>query len=578
MLKTLRIRDVAIVDDLCVEFGPGLNLLTGETGAGKSILVDALGLIAGQRADSSLVREGAARAVVEAVFEPARGAGLGPVLDERGIEGGADGELIVRREVAAGGGGRVFVNGSPTTVGVLRAIGERLVELHGHFEQQTLLSLERHREALDRFGVEPSRLEAVAAAWDEVRRRRERVGVLRDAASERRARTEALREKIRRIEEVGPTPGERDVLDRERTRLQHAEEIASLLDEATAALYDGEPAAAGLAATAGSRLARLAELDPSLADLARRVEEARLELEDVGQALRDYRRDGDFDPSRLDEVESRRAALERLCLLYGQDEAQVLDTLHGAKAELAELEDLDAEIDAAVAEQARAEASYAEAAAVLSAARQGAAERLVPAVERQLGALALRRATFAVSLPEADGPPVPHGGAKIALSPHGAERVEFLLAANPGQSPRSLAKVASAGELSRVMLALHAVQERAGSSRVVVFDEVDTGVGGAVADAIGARLAGLARRHQVLCVTHLPQVAAYADHHYHVQKRVVKDSTSAEVIPLSASGRVDELARMLGGREVSDASRRNAAALLAGAGRPGRPSKPRRGA
>jgi DNA repair protein RecN (Recombination protein N) len=565
MLKTLRIRDVAIVEDLTVEFGEGLNLLTGETGAGKSILVDSLGLVAGHRADSSLVREGAAKAVVEAVFEPRRGAGLAALLDERGVEPGADGELIVRREVATGGGSRVFVNGSPTTVAVLRAIGERVVELHGHYEQQTLLSLERHREALDRFGVDTPVLEAVDGAYREVQARQGRVRALQEASQDRRARAERLTETIREIEEVAPVAGERDRLDRERVRLQHAGEISGLLDEAVRSLYEGDPSSAGLAASAGRRIERLAELDDSVAELARRLDAARLDLEDVGEALRDYRRDGDFDPEHLEEIESRRAALERLCLRYGPDEAAVLATLASAREELAELEDLEGEIARAEGDLGAAEEAYAGAAAVLTAAREGAASKLVPAVEGQLAALALKRARFEVGLEPAE----PRG-------PHGAERVEFLLAANPGQPARSLSKVASAGELSRVMLALHAVQERAGAPRVVVFDEVDAGVGGAVADAVGGRLKRLARRHQVLCVTHLPQVAAYADHHYHVQKRVVNERTVAEVVPLSRSGRVDELARMLGGRRVSEASRRNAAALISAASGDTGAVKPRR--
>ncbi|HEX6852416.1 MAG TPA: DNA repair protein RecN [Candidatus Polarisedimenticolaceae bacterium] len=553
MLRTLRIRNVAVVEELTVEFGAGLNVLTGETGAGKSILVDALGLAAGERSSASLVRSGSDRAIVEAVFEPPFPSPLEALLDARGVERGEDG-LVVKREVASSGGGRVFVNGSPTTVAVLREIGGLLVELHGQHEHQSLLAGDRQLDLLDARAGAAEAADRVAAAWDERRRKREALEHLRDAARDREARIATLREVVREIDALDPRPGERERLDRERRVLQHAERVARLLEEATDALHEGEPSAAALAASAARRVAELAEIDPGLAELARRVETARLELQDAGATLGAWRDRADFDPARLEGIATRLAALDRLLLRYGPDEEAALATREAAEAERAQLEDVDRSIEQAERAAEEAEAAYAAAAKALSERRRAAAAVLSREVETQLGALALVKARFAVALRE--GPP----------GPRGAERAEFLLAANPGEPSRPLAQTASGGELSRVMLALHLVLEGAGSGRVLVFDEVDAGVGGAVAAAVGARLGTLAGRHQVLCVTHLPQVAAHASRHYHVRKRVAEGRTSTDICALDGAARVEELARMLGGRELTEGARRNAEELLVEAG------------
>ncbi len=571
MLRTLRVRELAIIEDLTVEFGPGLNLLTGETGAGKSILVDALGLVTGDRADSSKVRRGASRARVEAVFEPPDAGALRGLLEQRGIDADEDGLLVLRREVPVSGAARVFINGSPGTVTALRELGERLLELHGQHEQHGLLSADSHLELLDRFGGHHDELRGVAAAERAVGEARERLERLREAERERERRADNLRGELREIDAVAPRAGERDELERERTRLRHGVEIAELVGEALAQLYDGDPSAAGLAASGARRLERLAELDPRLGELAQRVRAAQLELQEAGSALRDYADEGQGDPDRLEDLESRRAAIERLCSRYGRDEQEVLEHRAAAAAELDELEHLGEQVGAAETALALAAEAYAGEATRLSAARRSAAQALAPAVERQLRELALPRARFSVGFQAARGPELRHGDRAMPLTPRGVERAEFLIAANPGEDARPLRKTASGGELSRVMLALHVVLEDAGPGRALVFVEVDAGVGGATADAVGARLQRLARARQVLCVTHLPQVAAYADRHYHVRKRVAGGRTLVDVVPLSRTERVDELARMLGGRKVSAASRKNVAELLAGAG-PGRPT------
>jgi DNA repair protein RecN (Recombination protein N) len=563
MLKTLRIRHLAVIENLTVEFGEGLNLLTGETGAGKSIVVDALGLASGDRADASLVRSGAGRAVVEAAFEFPPRSPVRSLLAERGVEI-EEGELVVRREVAAAGGGRVLLNGSPASLGVLREAGDLLVELHGQHEHQSLLRPDRQLELLDQYAGHEELVGLVERAFGSVGIARQRLAELEALAAERRARLERLEAEIRDIDGIAPAPGEYDDLDRERRILRNSGKVTELLEDAVGALYEGEPSASSLAAHAARRTVELADLDSSLGGLASRLDAARLELEDAAQTLRAYRDGADFDPSRLERVEARRAALERLRLRYGADEEAVLRHRDEAAADAARLRGLEDETARAREALVATEEAYARDASALSRARRSAASRLAPAVEEQLRALALEKASFAASFSPSRGEPAA-GPEGPPLSPRGAERVEFLLAANPGEAPRPLAKVASGGELSRIMLALHVVLEGAGRGRVLVFDEVDAGVGGAVADAVGARLAALARRHQVLCVTHLPQVAAHASRHFRVRKRLAGGRATTGVDLLDTDARVEELARMLGGRAVTPASRRNAQELLAAA-------------
>jgi DNA repair protein RecN (Recombination protein N) len=569
MLKTLRIRNLVTIDDLSVEFGPGLNVLTGETGAGKSIVVDALGLASGDRGDSALIRTGAERSVIEAAFDGVASGPLAQLLTERGLDAG-DEILVVRRELSASGSGRVLVNGSPSTVAVLRELGESLVDLHNQHEHQGLLSPDRHLELLDAFGGNEAALAGVAAAFRDVAAAEARLTRLFDLEREGRVRVEALRETLREIRGVDPKPGELDALKRDRAILQNGARVAELLDEAIARLDEGEdPAIASLHA-AERRVAELGGIDPLLAPLAARLESARLELEDARDTLSAYRDRLDFDPARLESIESRRAALERLLLKWGPAEDDAQGEAMRAERELATINNLDAELAEAERQRAAARAAYVAAARVLSKRRTDAAARLGPAVEAELKPLAFGKARFTVALTPSRGATAGSDATGVPFHPAGVERAEFFLAANPGEAARPIGRAASGGELSRLMLALHVVLDAAAPGRVLVFDEVDAGVSGSVAVAVGARLARLAARHQVLCVTHLPQVAAHAHGHYHVGKRVASGRTHTEIVPLTGEARVDELARMLGGRQATDASRENAAELLAEAAEVGR--------
>jgi len=562
MLRTLRIRQLAVIEDLEVEFGPGFNVLTGETGAGKSILLGALGLAAGERADAGQVRAGSERAVVEAEIDLEGREDLRDLLDSHGIDA-AEGRLLVRREVAASGGGRVFLNGSPSTVAVLRTVADELVEMHAQNDRAELLSPDRHQDVLDELAAAGSERAAVLAAWRAVAAAEERLLSLQAAAKDRDARREILARQLREIDAARVEPGEGEALERERRVLQNAGRVSELLEDAVGLLHEGERTATSLAARAAKRAADLAAIDPGLADLAARIESARIELDDAGAALRDYRDRAAFEPGRLEAVEERSALLESLRLRYGASEEAVLAFREDAAAELATLESLDEETARAEGAVREAEERYLAAAAALTRLRAAAASRLSESVEGQLRALALPRAKFTVRLSPAKGRALAGG---VPLHARGAERVELLLAANPGEESRPLHRAASGGELSRVMLAVHAVAESAGAGRILVFDEVDQGVGGAVADAVGSRLRRLASRHQVLCVTHLPQVAAHATRQYQVRKTVAGGRTHVAIASLTEAERVEELARMLGGREVTTASRRNAEDLLAATG------------
>jgi len=558
MLRTLRIRNLAIIEDLAVEFGPGLNVLTGETGAGKSIVIDALGLAAGARAERTLVREGEQRLCVEALFQfLAHGAAAG-WLAERGLLAPEATELLVRREVPQDGSGRAWIDGTPATQALLRELGAVLVSLHGQHAHRQRIEEPRQLALLDGFGGHEEAGDAVRRAAQALLGARERQAELRSRGAAREARAEELRRVVREVEGLAPRPGELEAIERERRLLQNASRVTALVDQALALCDRGEPSARGLAAAAAARAGELAGLDPALEPAAARLAAATVELQDLGRELSSYAERRSWDPGRLDEIETRRAELRRLCLRHATDEAGLLALATRAAAELAEIGALDESLAAAELERSRAAEQYAAAAGRLTALRRAAAPKLAAAVQAQLAALALGRARFEVALEPLDG----HEG-----DARGAERATLLLAANAGEPLRPLSDVASGGELSRILLALHVVGGGPDGDGVQVFDEADAGVGGAVADAVGARLARLARRRQVLCVTHLPQIAAWADRHLRVSKAVAGGRTRTTVEALEGPRRVDELARMLDGRRRTPTSRRHASELLEAAGR-----------
>jgi len=562
MLQELRIRDLAIIEDLRVEFAPGLNVLSGETGAGKSILVDALGLVVGGRAASDLLRAGAEAAVVEAVFRLSARPDVRETLAALGLDP-AD-EMVVRRSVAPGGKGKAHVNGSPVTQAMLSEITDALVEIHGQHEHQRLLRREFHLDCLDRAAalsdLRARVAQAARRAGDLARER----NALRLSVEERIRQIDYLRFQVDEIRKADPEPGEDERLAAERSRLAHAARLAEIAAGAEAGLYSGEGAAVDVLGRAATALREGARLDPSLAAGAERVEAALREVEDVAAGLRDYAEKAVLDPDRLAEVDARLEALRKLARKYGPGMDGVRAALAQAEEKLALLEGHDERLAAIEKACTAAEDEGRALARELSAARRRAAWGLERKVREELAALGMPQGAFEVHFADEPFPPPGFGE-------RGADRVEFLFSPNPGEPPRPLSRVASGGELARTMLALQNVLAAGDLPTTFVFDEADAGVGGRLADAVGRRLSDLASTHQVLCITHLPQIAARGAWHLRVIKEQRRGRTTARVEPLEGEARVEEIARMSGGAQVTETTRAHARDLLARGARDARP-------
>jgi len=552
MLRALRIHNVAVVESVTVPFAPGLNVLTGETGAGKSIVIDALLLVRGARAQADVIRGDAESATVEAVFDVAARPEVGALLAEVGLAPD-DGQVVIRRELARSGRHRAFVNDAAVTVGLLERLGDTLVDVHGQHEHQRLLEPARQLDLLDRFaGAEPAR-ERVAAAHAAWRAAAADLAALGAAARERAQREDLLRFQVSEIDAAGLRPGEREALGHERRRLQHAERFAKGLAEAAALLAEDPDAAAGRLARAARIFRELGRVDPAFGAPADLLDAAGAQVEEALLAMRALRGAIDAEPGRLEAIEDRLEALTRLARKYGDGEETILAHRGAAAAELERLarhEEARAEAERRVS---AARAALDAAAEALGGHRREAAARLGPLVQRELRALGMERARFEAAV---------EALAAEDTTARGRERVELRFSANPGEEPRPLARIASGGELSRTMLALNVVLTRVERVPTMVFDEIDAGVGGGVAAAVADKLAAVAAGRQALCVTHLAAVAARAHHHLRVSKSVRGNRTRAAVDVLGAAERVDELARMLGGDPPSEAARRHARELL----------------
>jgi DNA repair protein RecN (Recombination protein N) len=563
MLRELSIRNLAVVEEAVVPFAPGLNVLTGETGAGKSIVVDALLLITGARAQLDWIRTGADTALVEAVFEIDPTGPVAALLDEAGHHPG-DGQLVVKRELARSGRHRAFVNDGAATVGLLERLGELLVELHGQHEHQRLMEPARQLLLLDRFAEADDRRERVATLvhrWEEARAALDRLrGEMREGARQE----DLYRFQLSEIDDLRLRDGEEDELRAERSRLQHAERIVAGLQETVGLLYEEPQSATARLTRAATLLRDLSRYEPDAAASIEALEGAQAYLEDVVGRARALRDRAVFDPERLEQIDARLDAIVKLKRKYGDSVAAILAHRQEVATALDRITRHDAiaeEMERAVAEAAAAAGTEA---APLSAARTRAAERLERLVQKEIRGLGMEHGRFRVALrrePAAAGE-LAAGPEGWRVGPRGAESVELLLSANPGEDLRPLAKVVSGGELSRVMLAAKTVLAAADDVPVLVFDEVDAGIGGRVADVVGQKLAASAAGRQVLCVTHLAPIAAYAGQHLLVEKRVARGATRTTVTRLPAAARVDELARMLGGERVTEASRRHARELL----------------
>ncbi len=560
MLAYLRIKNLAVVDDVALELTPGLTVFTGETGAGKSMILEGLGLVLGERAALDQVRAGTQRAVVEAAFTAPRDQQLAGELSALGLASD-DGSIVVRRVITASGS-RAYVNDQLVSLQKLKEIGDRLVDLHGQHEHQSLLVLRAHRSLLDRFAGAEARREVVAAAYDEAVGIAARLGDMTLDERDRVQRVDLLRFQVEEIGAAALQAGEEQELQQERRRLAHAEELLQLAGEAVEMLYENETSVAALLVRVQRNLGRLEELDPSSPVEADSVEGARFVAEESARALQRYLEGLQVEPERLAHVEARLGTLHELQRKYGDDIAAIIEHGEQARRELESLERHDEKLEELQAALDGAARAYADAASSLGDARRRAAGKLEKQVVGELAALGMEGARFEVAIaPRRRQAPagLPEGAGRL-----GCDRVEFVLAANPGEAPGPLSKVASGGELSRVMLALKLTATDDDPLETMVFDEVDSGIGGGgVAERLAQRLASLGQTHQVLVVTHLPQVAAYAHTHVAISKSETDDGrVFVEARPLSDEEQVEELARMLGGLEVTEATRQHAREML----------------
>jgi DNA repair protein RecN (Recombination protein N) len=551
MLHALHIENLAIIDRLEVAFEAGFNALTGETGAGKSILIDALNLALGERSDISLIRAGAEKLRVNAVFELPNDPELHALLGELGIEP-EDGLLYLSREVHASGRSIARINGQPVPVSALKAVGDRLIDMHGQHEHQSLLKPSSPMEFLDRWLGEPA-LKLRQRVRETVSALRQTERDLQEIAAREREREQMLdlyRFQVDEIRAANLQAGEDEQLETEARRLTHAEKLIALAGSAYDALI-GEHGAYDQTASASRSLTEIARIDPSVSAWGEMLEGALVQLEEVAHNLRAYAESIEYDPARLEAVIERQELIKRLKRKYGDTIEAVLEYADEAAAKLHALETQTERRAELEAELARLQESAHALCEQLSALRRDGAQRFADAVQAALRTLAMERALFTVEVR-----PKP-------MDATGADSVEFLFSANPGEPPRPLSKIASGGEMSRVMLALKTVLADAAPVPTLVFDEIDAGIGGRTAHAVGEQIAQLAQHCQILCITHLPQIACRANHHLLIEKHTDGAATRASVQPLTGEARVQEIARMLAGAP-SETALQHARELLHG--------------
>ncbi len=558
MLCELRIQNFAIIDRLEVHFGEGFNVITGETGAGKSIIIDAVDLMLGGRGDSDFIRAGMDKAVVEGVFQvpPSLLPGIHSLLEEQGIEMEHESEIVLTREMRTNGRSVCRINGSSVNVQFFREIGEKLVDVHGQSEHLSLLKTREHINLLDAYANLEEQRNGVAAVVHKLAKVRAEIdNLVQDEAALAR-RIDMLGYQIEEIRAVAPEVDEEERLMDERTRLANAEQLAALTAEAQHILYEGgddsQPSTVDLLSQATAVLAKLAKLDPKFEEQQALCENLEAQAEELAGAIRHYRESVEYNPSRLNEVEERVDALNRLKRKYGGSIEAVLAYAEKARKELNDITHSEERLAELRQEEETLLRKIGDLGAKLSKARQSAAQKLSRGIETELQDLRMEGTRFDVHISQVDDPEGCFvGDRRLYFDNAGIDQVEFLIAANRGEPLRPLAKIASGGETARIMLALKSVLSRADQTPTLIFDEIDQGVGGRVGATVGQKLWGLCESHQVLCVTHLAQLAGFGDSHYKVTKGARADRVVTTITPLDDKARVDELAEMLGAETVS---------------------------
>ena len=545
MLRFLRVRNFALIDQLELHFEDGFNLLSGETGAGKSIIVDALGLLAGSKASADMVRTGESRAIIEAVFE----ADLKAELGRLGLDAGdLEAEMIIRREISPDDRNRVFINNQPTTVSSLRELAPSLLDIHGQHEQQTLLDHARQLDLIDAYADSARLAGKVREIFTTVESAEAEIAELIAEHARKIERSDLLIFQRDEIQKTDPKPGEAEEVRRKLEVLSNAEKLLGAAARGYEALYEAETSVVSTIAQVERVLREAAQHDSRLERLIEQIETARISLQDVAYALHDYAGNVDADPQQLEQAQARLAELERLHRKYGPD---LLEHLHKVRRELDSIGLAETKKDELQIRLAALKKEYAEAAALLSGKRRAASKSLQSAVERELKSLAMPQARFVIAWQD-----ISPGRAS------GIDRPELLISPNPGEEPRPLERIASGGELSRVMLALRSVLAVDRPQKTLVFDEIDAGIGGKAAETVGQKLKELSMRYQVLCVTHLAQIAAFAAHQYRIDKDVLDGRSVTRVAALHGDERIEELVRMMSGSRVTHAAREHVKELL----------------
>jgi DNA repair protein RecN (Recombination protein N) len=553
MLQLLSISNIALIEDLRVEFDGALNLLTGETGSGKSIIVDALGVLIGGRFTSELLKSGTERGSIEGLFSVTPNPQLEALLDNSGFQNGD--ELIIRREISSTGRNKIFINNQLATQALLRDLRPFLVDIHGQGDQQTLFDPDTHLELLDTFAGQTALRADVAEAYETWNRLQRELSTLRKDAAEKFQLVDTLQFQIGELERAQLTLGEDERLEEERRRLSNVEKLTTLCQASYSRIYEDDDAALGRLRQTIKDVVELSEYDSSFRDYVEGLESARAMLEDLSFGLRDFADKLEFSPARLATIEDRLAELSRVKRKYGGSIETALEHLAQAQDRLRQIETFDEQEQQITLQSVAAQKRYLEKALKLHKLRVQAAKALEKAVEKGIAEVAMENARFQVQV-SADDTDLER------IGPTGIDRVEFHFSANVGEDVKPLARVASGGEASRLMLVLKTVSNASEFPRTIVFDEIDTGIGGRVSEAVGIKLKQLAQTNQVLCVTHQPQIARFADNHLVVQKETLDGRTLVRLNKLDRAGRVEEIARMLTGSEITDSARRHARELL----------------
>jgi DNA repair protein RecN (Recombination protein N) len=551
MLLELVVENYAVIERLRVRFHAGLNLLTGETGSGKSIVVDALGLLLGGRASPDMVRTGEARARVAGIFDVRDHSGLRRLLEPAGLEI-EDGELLIEREILAGGKSRAFVGSRPVSASLLKDMAPHLADIHGQHDQQVLFLPDAQRDMLDIFAGARDLAARAAAVYRDWRATGEELEALGRSEQEKLRLLDLWSFQRKEIESAALAPDEEAALENERRVLQNVQRLQEAAATAYSAIYDAPESALALMRTAARRLDELCRIDTSIEGLREHLKTADLSLQECSYGLRDYLSGLEANPGRLEEVETRLAAIDRLKRKYGRSIPEILGFLVEVRRQIESVENAGERMEQLRKERTRLAAEFGKLATELTDRRTAAARKLEKKVEEELAQLAMERTVFRVDLSPA------------AWSEHGADAVKFLVSPNPGEEPRPLEKVASGGEISRIALALKTclAGPKTAVVRTLVFDEVDAGVGGSAAEGVGRRLKQLSVASQVLCVTHLPQIASFADHHYRVEKQESNGRTMAVVEELDGPARTREVGRMLSGQKLTPEALKNAERLI----------------